>query len=64
MGPSSESLEDRNAGRNEDSRDPDWEVLEENKDSIRNWAKRHLCDALAKEFWLHSVHIPRTCVKF
>lgn len=45
MNHTSESLEDRNAGRNEDSRDPDWEVPEENKDSIRNWAKGHLGDA-------------------
>lgn len=50
MGHASESLEDRNAGRNEDSRDPDWEVPEENKDSIRNWAKGHLGNVLAKEF--------------
>lgn len=50
MGHSNESLEDKNAERNADSRNPDWEVPEENKDSLRNGAKDHLCDALSKKF--------------
>lgn len=42
------SLEDNNVERKADSGGPTYEVSEGNKDPVRNWARGHSCDILAK----------------